>query len=373
MPVADVRGAEPAPARRGRKHSSPTPGTRPPDRCARRTPAITATRPLVLGLPARRRRGVGPGSMRRRPRATALDAAATGGLPRQPRRQGRSTGIDDGVRALSRAGDEHRHDLDYEIDGVVVKVDDLGLQRRLGATSRAPRWAIAFKFPPEERTTSCCDIMVSIGRTGRATPFAVLEPVFVGGSTVGAGHPAQRGPGPPERRAPGRHRHRAQGRGRDPRGGRAGAVTARRAGAAQARGSSRPRARRCGGAARAAPGRERHLLHEHRLPGPAGAAHRPLRVSRRPWTSRDWARSGSSSSSRPVSSPTPATSTRLTRRAARRARAVRCDLSAANLVGAIEASKSRPLEPPARRARHPPPRADRQPAVARAFGSARRH
>jgi DNA ligase (NAD+) len=80
---------------------------------------------------------------------------------------------------------DHRHDLDYEIDGVVVKVDDLPLQRRLGATSHAPRWAIAFKFPPEERTTKLERIMVSIGRTGRATPFAVLEPVFVGGSTVG--------------------------------------------------------------------------------------------------------------------------------------------------------------------------------------------
>ena len=80
---------------------------------------------------------------------------------------------------------EHRHDLDYEIDGVVVKVDDLGLQQRLGATSHAPRWAVAFKFPPEERTTTLLRIMVSIGRTGRATPFAVLEPVFVGGSTVG--------------------------------------------------------------------------------------------------------------------------------------------------------------------------------------------
>ena len=79
---------------------------------------------------------------------------------------------------------EHRHDLDYEIDGVVVKVDDLGLQRRLGSTSHAPRWAVAFKFPPEERTTKLLDIHVSIGRTGRATPFAVLDPVFVGGSTV---------------------------------------------------------------------------------------------------------------------------------------------------------------------------------------------
>ncbi|HXQ76370.1 MAG TPA: NAD-dependent DNA ligase LigA [Acidimicrobiales bacterium] len=93
-------------------------------------------------------------------------------------------GVDD-VFAFCTHWREHRHDLDYEIDGVVVKVDDLGLQQRLGATSHAPRWAVAFKFPPEERTTTLLRIMVSIGRTGRATPFAVLEPVFVGGSTVG--------------------------------------------------------------------------------------------------------------------------------------------------------------------------------------------
>ena len=80
---------------------------------------------------------------------------------------------------------EHRHDLAYEIDGVVLKVDDLALQRELGFTSKAPRWAIAFKFPPEERTTTLIDIHVSVGRTGRATPFGQLEPVFVGGSTVG--------------------------------------------------------------------------------------------------------------------------------------------------------------------------------------------
>ncbi len=79
---------------------------------------------------------------------------------------------------------EHRNDLDYEIDGVVIKVDDLDQRDVLGFTSRAPRWAIAYKFPPEERTTTLLDIQVSVGRTGRATPFAVLDPVFVGGSTV---------------------------------------------------------------------------------------------------------------------------------------------------------------------------------------------
>jgi DNA ligase (NAD+) len=91
----------------------------------------------------------------------------------------------DEVYAFCQHWQEHRHELDYEIDGVVVKLDDLALREQLGVTAKAPRWAIAYKFPPEERTTKLVDIMVSIGRTGRATPFAVLEPVFVGGSTVG--------------------------------------------------------------------------------------------------------------------------------------------------------------------------------------------
>jgi DNA ligase (NAD+) len=89
------------------------------------------------------------------------------------------------VHEYCRHWQEHRHDLDYEIDGVVIKVDDLAQRQELGATSKAPRWAIAYKFPPEERTTLLKDIMVSIGRTGKATPFAMMEPVFVGGSTVG--------------------------------------------------------------------------------------------------------------------------------------------------------------------------------------------
>jgi DNA ligase (NAD+) len=79
---------------------------------------------------------------------------------------------------------EHRHDVEHEIDGLVVKVDDVGLQRRLGATSRAPRWAIAYKYPPEEATTKLLDIKVNVGRTGRVTPFAFMEPVKVAGSTV---------------------------------------------------------------------------------------------------------------------------------------------------------------------------------------------
>ncbi|KRE32067.1 aromatic ring-opening dioxygenase LigA [Mycobacterium sp. Soil538] len=80
---------------------------------------------------------------------------------------------------------EHRHDVEHEIDGVVVKVDETALQRRLGSTSRAPRWAVAYKYPPEEATTKLLDIRVNVGRTGRVTPFAYMEPVKVAGSTVG--------------------------------------------------------------------------------------------------------------------------------------------------------------------------------------------
>jgi DNA ligase (NAD+) len=79
---------------------------------------------------------------------------------------------------------EHRHDVEHEIDGVVIKVDDIAQQQKLGFTSRAPKWAIAFKYPPEEVTTKLLDIKVSVGRTGRITPFAFMEPVKVAGSTV---------------------------------------------------------------------------------------------------------------------------------------------------------------------------------------------
>ena len=79
---------------------------------------------------------------------------------------------------------EHRHDVEHEIDGVVVKVDELALQGRLGSTSRAPRWAIAYKYPPEVVRTRLTSIEVNVGRTGRVTPFAVMQPVRVAGSTV---------------------------------------------------------------------------------------------------------------------------------------------------------------------------------------------
>jgi DNA ligase (NAD+) len=92
-----------------------------------------------------------------------------------------------GVREYIAHYAEHRHDPQgppYEIDGVVVKVDNIALQQQLGSTSRAPRWAIAYKYPPEEVTTRLLDIKVNVGRTGRITPFAVMEPVKVSGSTV---------------------------------------------------------------------------------------------------------------------------------------------------------------------------------------------
>ncbi|MGO3071695.1 MAG: NAD-dependent DNA ligase LigA [Brevibacterium linens] len=79
---------------------------------------------------------------------------------------------------------EHRHDVTHEIDGIVIKIDDIAVQEAMGYTSRAPRWATAFKYPPEEVTTKLIDIQVQVGRTGRVTPFAVMEPVTVAGSTV---------------------------------------------------------------------------------------------------------------------------------------------------------------------------------------------
>ncbi|ANQ75171.1 DNA ligase (NAD(+)) LigA [Rhodococcus sp. 008] len=95
----------------------------------------------------------------------------------------RVVGADAVVEAVQYWG-RHRADVDHEIDGLVIKVDEMALQRRLGTTSRAPRWAIAYKYPPEEVTTKLLDIRVSVGRTGRVTPFAYMEPVTVAGSTV---------------------------------------------------------------------------------------------------------------------------------------------------------------------------------------------
>jgi DNA ligase (NAD+) len=142
-------------------------------------PRVTATRPLRLvvhGIGARE--GFEPASQ-----SEAYAALAAWGLPVSP--QFAVFDTFDEVRAFIGHYSRHRHDLDHEIDGVVVKVDDVATQRRLGSTSRAPRWAIAYKYPPEEVTTKLRDIRVNVGRTGRVTPFGFMEPVVVAGSTVG--------------------------------------------------------------------------------------------------------------------------------------------------------------------------------------------
>ncbi|MFP5319187.1 MAG: NAD-dependent DNA ligase LigA [Acidimicrobiia bacterium] len=111
-----------------------------------------------------------------------LEFLAAAGLPVNPEISVK--GSLEAVDAYARHWQEHRHDLDYEIDGVVVKVDDLAQRAELGSTSKSPRWAIAYKFPPEEATTLLEDIEVSIGPSGKATPFARMTPVKVGGSMV---------------------------------------------------------------------------------------------------------------------------------------------------------------------------------------------
>lgn len=112
----------------------------------------------------------------------AYDALAAWGLPVSPHSKVLMT-AEELTEHITYWG-EHRHDAEHEIDGVVIKVDRVALQRRLGTTSRAPRWAIAYKYPPEEAITTLLDIQVNVGRTGRVTPFAVTEPVKVAGSTV---------------------------------------------------------------------------------------------------------------------------------------------------------------------------------------------
>ena len=127
--------------------------------------------------------GLQQGGPKLRSHHETLEWLAALGLPVNPH-IARLDALDD-VAAFCQQMLEQRHSLGYEIDGAVVKVDDLAQRAEMGFTSKAPRWAIAYKFPPEEKTTRLLGIFVSIGRTGRATPFAQLEPVFVGGSTVG--------------------------------------------------------------------------------------------------------------------------------------------------------------------------------------------
>ena len=142
-------------------------------------PRVTATRPLSMVV-----HGVGrvEGAPLVKTQSGWYELLRGWGLPTSARAEVKPDL--DGVQAFIDYYGEHRHDVEHEIDGVVVKVDDLGLQGRLGSTSRAPRWAIAFKYPPEEVNTKLLDIRVNVGRTGRVTPYGVMEPVRVAGSTV---------------------------------------------------------------------------------------------------------------------------------------------------------------------------------------------
>ncbi len=143
-------------------------------------PAVTASRQLALFC---YQPGAKKGGPRLRTHHQTLEWLQALGFPVNPHIE-QLADLESVFRFCTQM-EENRHSLGYEIDGAVVKVDSIAQREEMGTTSRAPRWAIAYKFPPEEKSTRLNDIMVSIGRTGRATPFAVLEPVFVGGSTVG--------------------------------------------------------------------------------------------------------------------------------------------------------------------------------------------
>ena len=141
-------------------------------------PRVTAARPLsvvVHGVGARQ-------GIEFESQSKAYEVLAGLGLPTSDRFKVCKTRAE--VEKFIKFYEEHRHDVEHEIDGVVIKVDSISEQQQLGFTSRAPKWAIAFKYPPEEVTTKLLDIKVSIGRTGRVTPFAFMEPVKVAGSTV---------------------------------------------------------------------------------------------------------------------------------------------------------------------------------------------
>ena len=141
-------------------------------------PRVTATRPLrmlVHGIGARR-------GFDLTTQSHAYDLLRAWGLPVSSHYRVLDT-VEE-VQAFVDGYGERRHGVEHEIDGVVVKVDEVAVQRQLGSTSRAPRWAIAYKYPPEEVNTRLLDIQVNVGRTGRVTPFGVMEPVTVAGSTV---------------------------------------------------------------------------------------------------------------------------------------------------------------------------------------------
>ncbi len=178
MPVASFDGLNAAADERGDRRFV-NPRNAAAGSLRQKDPAITAARELAFWS---YQLGHLEGAEMPTSHLASLELLATWGFPVNP--EVRSFATLEEVAAHCLHWQEHRHDLGYEIDGVVVKLDATAQRERLGFTSRAPRWAIAYKFPPEERSTLLRDIQISIGRTGRATPFAVLEPVFVGGSTV---------------------------------------------------------------------------------------------------------------------------------------------------------------------------------------------
>ncbi|GAB3043990.1 NAD-dependent DNA ligase LigA [Sediminivirga luteola] len=147
-------------------------------------PQITAGRPLemlVHGIGAWRT-GTAADAARPETQSQVYELLGEWGLPISEETRVLHS-IDEVIEYIEHSG-ERRHSVRHEIDGVVVKVDRRAQQSVLGYTSRAPRWAIAYKYPPEEVTTELLDIQVQVGRTGRATPFAVMKPVLVAGSTV---------------------------------------------------------------------------------------------------------------------------------------------------------------------------------------------
>ena len=141
-------------------------------------PKVTASRPLDVVV-----HGIGAANgVSFEQQSTAYELLKGWGLPTSKRFKVVKTRKE--VVAFIDEYEKHRHDVEHEIDGVVIKVNEIAVQNELGFTSRAPKWAIAFKYPPEEVTTKLLDIKVSVGRTGRVTPFAFMEPVKVAGSTV---------------------------------------------------------------------------------------------------------------------------------------------------------------------------------------------
>jgi DNA ligase (NAD+) len=144
-----------------------------------KNPAVTARRPLrMICHGVGRAEGFSPATLH-----DAYVALKAWGLP-VSEHTARVAGLA-AVRDRIEFWGERRHQIEHEIDGIVVKVDEFAQQRRLGATSRAPRWAVAYKYPPEEAQTTLNDIRVNVGRTGRVTPFAFMTPVRIAGSTVG--------------------------------------------------------------------------------------------------------------------------------------------------------------------------------------------